>query len=174
VSSLGFEWFPDSAGRENLRRFFSTTEQVTARYPTDPEAWFALGEARFHLGHGLGLSDEMMFEPFHRAVTLDSSYAPAYIHLVELALRLGSQSTAQRHAARYLTLRPGGDHALAMRAASWLLDTAIPGMGEVTALGYEDPAFFRQLFRRHTGLSPTEYRSRFSGMSFERHDREPS
>lgn len=41
-------------------------------------------------------------------------------------------------------------------------------------VGYEDPAFFRQLFKRHTGLSPAEYRSRFAGMSVERDDREAS
>jgi transcriptional regulator GlxA family with amidase domain len=29
------------------------------------------------------------------------------------------------------------------------------------AVGYEDAAFFRALFRRHTGMSPAEYRERF-------------
>jgi YesN/AraC family two-component response regulator len=28
-------------------------------------------------------------------------------------------------------------------------------------VGYDDVMFFRSLFRRHTGLSPTEYRQRF-------------
>jgi YesN/AraC family two-component response regulator len=28
-------------------------------------------------------------------------------------------------------------------------------------IGYEDVAFFRQLFRRYTGTSPREYRARF-------------
>jgi serine/threonine-protein kinase len=126
VSSLGTAWFPNSAGRENLRRLFSTTERVTTRYPTDPEAWVALGEARYHFGHGLSVSEDMRFEPFDRAVTLDSSYAPAYIHLVEMALRLGDQRAAQRHAARYLRLRPGGLHALAMRATVLLLDPMTP------------------------------------------------
>jgi YesN/AraC family two-component response regulator len=28
-------------------------------------------------------------------------------------------------------------------------------------VGYEDVAFFRQLFRRYTGASPREYRARF-------------
>ena len=41
-----------------------------------------------------------------------------------------------------------------------------------TQVGYEDVAFFRQLFKRHTGLSPAEYRSRFAGMSVERDGRE--
>jgi len=29
------------------------------------------------------------------------------------------------------------------------------------AVGYEDPAFFRALFKRYTGMSPAEYRERF-------------
>jgi transcriptional regulator GlxA family with amidase domain len=40
-------------------------------------------------------------------------------------------------------------------------------------VGYEDVGFFRQLFKRHTGLSPLEYRSRFAGMSVPRAGREP-
>jgi len=29
------------------------------------------------------------------------------------------------------------------------------------AVGYEDPAFFRRLFRRRTGMTPARYRKRF-------------
>jgi transcriptional regulator GlxA family with amidase domain len=32
-----------------------------------------------------------------------------------------------------------------------------------SAVGYEDLAFFRKLFRRFTGITPAEYRSRFAG-----------
>jgi transcriptional regulator GlxA family with amidase domain len=32
-------------------------------------------------------------------------------------------------------------------------------------VGYEDVAFFRTLFKRHTGMTPAEYRSRFAGMN---------
>ena len=40
------------------------------------------------------------------------------------------------------------------------------------AVGYEDAAFFRALFRRETGLTPAEYRERFGGqhMALARHD----
>ena len=29
------------------------------------------------------------------------------------------------------------------------------------AVGYEDLGFFRRLFKRHTGVSPRDYRARF-------------
>ncbi|MGE0734737.1 MAG: GlxA family transcriptional regulator [Alphaproteobacteria bacterium] len=34
--------------------------------------------------------------------------------------------------------------------------------------GYEDIAFFRNVFKRHTGMTPAEYRKRFAQMSIER------
>ena len=32
------------------------------------------------------------------------------------------------------------------------------------AVGYEDPAFFRRLFKRHTGITPARYRQRFKSV----------
>ncbi len=36
--------------------------------------------------------------------------------------------------------------------------------------GYEDLAFFRSVFKRHTGMTPAEYRSSFAGMTIDRGD----
>ena len=38
-------------------------------------------------------------------------------------------------------------------------------------VGYEDPAFFRRLFKRVTGLTPGAYRKRFQVPMFARLDR---
>ena len=121
MSTVRWTRLPDAAARDNLGRLFRTAEQVAASYPLDPEAWVALGEARYHFGGGLGISAEMMLGPFDRAVTLDSSYAPAYIHLVELAVRLGNRQKAHRYAAQFLALRPGGDQRLGIRVTDRLL-----------------------------------------------------
>lgn len=76
------------------------------------------------------------------------------------------------------TGRVPGDYVQTLRvaAARELLERgAGASVQEVCSqVGYEDVAFFRHLFRRHTGLSPAEYRSRFAGMSVERDGREPS
>ena len=34
-----------------------------------------------------------------------------------------------------------------------------------SAVGYEDPAFFREVFKRCTGMTPTEYRQAFAGVA---------
>jgi transcriptional regulator GlxA family with amidase domain len=51
---------------------------------------------------------------------------------------------------------------LRVRAAKRLLEGEHVTVQEVgTAVGYEDVAFFRSLFKRHTGLTPADYRRRF-------------
>jgi transcriptional regulator GlxA family with amidase domain len=52
---------------------------------------------------------------------------------------------------------------LRVRAAQRLLEEPHAGVQEVgQAVGYEDAAFFRRLFVRHTGEPPAAYRRRFS------------
>lgn len=58
---------------------------------------------------------------------------------------------------------------LRMLSAKELLEnSSIPVVTVSSKIGYSDLAFFRRLFKRHTGLTPTEYRERFGKMSFER------
>jgi transcriptional regulator GlxA family with amidase domain len=53
---------------------------------------------------------------------------------------------------------------LRVRAAQRMLEDDHTAVSEVAAaVGYEDAAFFRSLFKRHTGLAPAAYRRRFAG-----------
>jgi transcriptional regulator GlxA family with amidase domain len=53
-------------------------------------------------------------------------------------------------------------HRLRIDRARHLLESAHRSVEEISRhVGYEDIAFFRQLFRRHTGVTPREYRARF-------------
>ena len=51
---------------------------------------------------------------------------------------------------------------LRIAAAKRLLESDQRTMQEVSdAVGYQDAAFFRKLFERHTGVTPSAYRRRF-------------
>jgi transcriptional regulator GlxA family with amidase domain len=57
---------------------------------------------------------------------------------------------------------------LRIEEAKQLLETSDWPTDQVgAAVGYEDPAFFRRLFKRHTGITPARYRQRF-GVRFSR------
>jgi YesN/AraC family two-component response regulator len=58
---------------------------------------------------------------------------------------------------------------LRMSAAKELLERGAASIQTVCAkTGYADIAFFRSLFKRHTGMTPNEYRRRFAQMNFDR------
>jgi len=106
-----------------LRRLFATLETASTRYPDDADVWYQLGEARQHLGFGrpLGVTTASVLYAFDQSIALDSAFAPAYVHCVELALRLGGADSARRYAERYLALKPEGDDASAIRLVARLL-----------------------------------------------------
>jgi transcriptional regulator GlxA family with amidase domain len=57
-------------------------------------------------------------------------------------------------------------HMLRIQAARQRLESSPEGTDDVAAaVGYEDPAFFRRLFKRHTGVSPARYRTRFQAVT---------
>ena len=58
---------------------------------------------------------------------------------------------------------------LRVAAAKCLLERGVRSIQAVSAeTGYEDVTFFRGIFKRHTGMTPAEYRSRFAPLCVER------
>ena len=90
------------------RRLLAMLNEAVRRYPEDPEMWYALGEARYHLGYGpvLGVSGRSTLDAFDRAIALDSAFGPAYIHTPELGLDLGGPPLARRYIDAYLRHHP--------------------------------------------------------------------
>jgi serine/threonine-protein kinase len=103
-------------------RWFSTLEEAARRYPKDPEVWYRLGDARFHSEPPFGGPPAPVLEAFDHAIALDSGFAPAYEHTVQLALRLNRPDLARKYAAAYLRLDPSDVNAPSIRLAALMLD----------------------------------------------------
>jgi serine/threonine-protein kinase len=110
----------DSGWGNRLLRFFATVEGATARYPDDPEAWNNLGEALNHFGAFAGRSYEDQLAAFDRAIELDSAYAPAYLHPIDISAKYGPDA-ARKYLRPYLALNTTDKE---MRLTQRLLDSA--------------------------------------------------
>jgi serine/threonine-protein kinase len=104
------------------KRLMATLDEAVRRYPTDPELWYSLGDARFHLGVTAGLPREKALEAFDQAIALDSSFSPAYIHAVGLALQLRGPEVARRYAEGFLKVSRAGRYADLYRLFDHLVD----------------------------------------------------
>jgi len=118
------------------RRLFATVEEATRRYPEDPEAWYALGEARFHFSFvpGTPATPRSARAAFDRAIALDSAFGPAYIHPVDLALRSDGSEAAQRYIVPYLALQPRDVNAAGIRILAQLIAPHAREAGETQLL----------------------------------------
>jgi eukaryotic-like serine/threonine-protein kinase len=105
----------------SLQRVHAIAQDLTRRYPDDFEAWYLLGEARFHWGYQVGGTSREALQAFDRAIQLDSSFAPSYIHAVALALWLDGPEAGHRYAQRYLALKPTDASAAGIRLADQLM-----------------------------------------------------
>jgi len=70
-------------------------ETAVRRYPDDPEAWFMLAELYIHLGEATGAGPEEALEAIMRAIELDPSFAPYYVHAIDQNMALGNAETAR-------------------------------------------------------------------------------
>ncbi len=84
-------------------------ETLTREYPEDPEGWYLLGDAYYHNGMVYGVAPERVDSAFRQAIALDSTFAPAYLHLIEDAFQRSDSSesgTLIRALARFDSVSP--------------------------------------------------------------------
>jgi serine/threonine-protein kinase len=125
AGSLAFPVNDDASEGEfpgPLFRSMAALEEAVRRYPEDPEAWYALGEARYHMDAPIGTPPARVLEAFNRAIGLDSGFAPAYEHMVGLNIAVGRPDQAEQYAVRSLRLDPTGEGAASLRLAALMLD----------------------------------------------------
>lgn len=112
--------------RELSSRLFRTLEEGTRAYPEDPEVWYALGEARMHMGWMTLVTQGEALEAFDRSIALDSTFSPAYAHSTHLGLTLSGLPGWNRYTRPYLALGPSDSYADHIRLLNAVLNASTP------------------------------------------------
>jgi len=110
------------SGARNMtetRQAITTMESVVKQYADDPEAWYLLGDMRYH--SDVTLSDREALSYFDHAIAADSDFAPAYIHAIETAYRYGND-VGRRYAEAYLRRNPRDFEGEGVRLAALATD----------------------------------------------------
>ncbi|HWO88953.1 MAG TPA: tetratricopeptide repeat protein, partial [Gemmatimonadales bacterium] len=113
----------------HLRRLYGVVREATRRFPRDPEVWYEYGDVHYHYPEFA--TRRGILDAFDRALRLDSAYAPAYIHAIELALQLGELDRARRYIRSYLALNPRDIYADGIRLTEMLLNPRLRHSAEV-------------------------------------------
>ena len=117
-------------------------ESAVRRYPDDPEAWYMLGEVRFHAGDEVaGLRAQI--DPFLRAIALDPSAGTYYYHPIPSLISYQDTTAADSLIEQFLAHT--GD---TVRAEAWRLTRRV-----LTPPIAEDPA---AILRELEGASELE------------------
>ncbi len=112
----------DSIAQQQRLRVISTLELANRRFPDDAEVWFQLGRTRGRIGWEIGIHVESALEALDRAISLDSSFAPAYVEAMMLSTSVRDLSYTRRYLDAYLRLGPAGFTRDAARLALALMD----------------------------------------------------
>ncbi len=92
---------------------------------SDAEAWYELAEARYHWGGAIGTPPAEALRAFERSIALDSGFAPAYVHAVELKLHQGDPAGALRYFDRLRALGTDMDPGTTALGQRYLLRAAV-------------------------------------------------
>ncbi len=116
--------------------------------------------SRPHGDERIRQAEEYLQAHFDRDVSIDCLAA---------RVRMGPRNFIRRFKAATGRLPGAYAQILRVTAAKEMLEQGAASIQQVSsAVGYDDVAHFRALFKRHTGMTPAEYRKRFARMSFHR------
>ena len=120
-----------------VRRVTALLDEGVRRFPDDPEMWFKFGDVHHHFARFTFPSRSSMRtarEAFERAIALDSAFAPAYIHQLELAANDQDLAAVRASAAAYLALDPHDVQGEGVRLMQRLLAPDRPSGDEADSL----------------------------------------
>jgi serine/threonine-protein kinase len=141
--------FPEGFGK---REYIDAGERFVRLAPDSPDAWYALGDALFHVGRLVGVPDALQraAAAFDRSLALDSSYAPAIQHLSEIRAGLGD--TARIRQGLAVMLR-GDSTSGRAEGHRWFVASLLGDSVEARrALASDSIALFATLWVALTGL----------------------
>jgi transcriptional regulator GlxA family with amidase domain len=114
--------------------------------------------SRPHSDEKIRQAEEYLREHFDRDLSIE---------MLADRIGMGSRNFIRRFKAATGRVPGAYIQMLRVSAAKELLEYGGEPVQTVSSkIGYEDVAFFRTVFKRHTGMTPTEYRSRFAQMNF--------
>lgn len=108
-------------------------QATVANYPEDVEAWFLLGDLRFHSNPLRGRSVAEARPAFEQTEALDPEQVTPLVHLVRIAALEGNAAERDRLIEQVIRLSPEGDRALPMAALRAFAHRDQPAMAAVTA-----------------------------------------
>lgn len=121
---------PDYPAPATARQRLDTWERVLDLHPDDPEAWYELADILLHYGRLLGDGAmERARGGFQRAVELDPGYAPALLHLADVAGQTGDTTQMRQVVERYEEVGPADFYA-ELVSAFWQRLTGTAGVEE--------------------------------------------
>jgi transcriptional regulator GlxA family with amidase domain len=116
--------------------------------------------SRPHSDHKIRQTEEYLQQHFDSNISIDS---------LAQQVGMGPRNFIRRFKAATGRVPGAYIQTLRVSAAKELLEHGSSSIQTVSSkIGYEDIGFFRNLFKRHTGMTPGEYRNRFSQMTFDR------
>ncbi|MCC6927768.1 MAG: protein kinase [Gemmatimonadaceae bacterium] len=119
-------------------RMTRVLEDATSRFGDDPEVWFKLGDARFHFTERIAPSlsgARGARDAFQQALSLDSTFVPAALHLTTVAASDQDEPAMRRAIALFIGAAPDGDVSTALRLVRDLLDRTPDAVARIEAVG---------------------------------------
>ncbi len=85
-------------------------EEEARRHPLDVETWYQLGDFYYHLGAQALVQPGAAERALSKAIALDSSFTPTYIHRLEYAFRARDTATGSRLLEAFSRMAPKYSH----------------------------------------------------------------
>lgn len=88
---------PHYPGTSSTREVYDAAQRYVQLAPDRADSWYILADKIYHMGEALGMPDraKRSADGFKKAMSVDSTNVPAFIHLQQLAVEMGDTALDQ-------------------------------------------------------------------------------